>query len=107
MRYHKCKITVIKRELYEDLRDQYAKNPKTGKCSFFSEGQEFVVSTKTYLTMLDGKFCSYAWEAISKWIYAAIQGGPLMPGYINDEKTMIACCNDGIRPVIFKIERIN
>ena len=30
-----------------------------------------------------------------------------MPGYMNDEKVMIACCNDGVRPVIFKIERIN
>lgn len=24
-----------------------------------------------------------------------------------DENTMIACCNDGTRPVIFKIERID
>jgi uncharacterized repeat protein (TIGR04076 family) len=106
MRYYKCKTTVLKRELYEDLRDQYVKDQKTGKCSFFSEGQEFIVSSKSYFSMLDGKFCSYAWDAINKWIYAAIQGGPLMPSYMNDEKTMIACCNDGVRPVIFKIERI-
>jgi len=26
---------------------------------------------------------------------------------MNDDKVMIACCNDGTRPVIFKIERIN
>lgn len=25
----------------------------------------------------------------------------------NDERMMIACCNDGTRPVIFKIERID
>ena len=25
----------------------------------------------------------------------------------NDDKMMIACCNDGTRPVIFKIERID
>jgi hypothetical protein len=25
----------------------------------------------------------------------------------NDDRTMIACCNDGTRPVIFKIERID
>jgi uncharacterized repeat protein (TIGR04076 family) len=106
MRYYKCKITVLKREFYEDLRDEYAKNPKTGKCGFFKEGQEFIISHKNYITMMDGKFCAYAWEAINKWIYAAIQGGPLMPSFMKNEKVMITCCNDGIRPVIFKIERI-
>lgn len=30
-----------------------------------------------------------------------------MKGWTNDEKKMIACCNDGTRPVIFKIERID
>ena len=27
--------------------------------------------------------------------------------YRNDERVMIACCNDGTRPVIFKIERLD
>jgi len=30
-----------------------------------------------------------------------------MHGWTNDERMMIACCNDGTRPVIFKIERID
>ena len=30
-----------------------------------------------------------------------------MRGWTNDEKVMIACCNDGTRPVIFKIDRID
>ena len=29
-----------------------------------------------------------------------------MHGWMNDDKVMITCCNDGTRPVIFKIERI-
>ena len=29
-----------------------------------------------------------------------------MKGWTNDDRMMIACCNDGTRPVIFKIERI-
>lgn len=28
-----------------------------------------------------------------------------MHGWSADERVMIACCNDGTRPVIFKIER--
>ena len=30
-----------------------------------------------------------------------------MRGWTNDEQMMIACCNDGTRPVIFKIERLD
>lgn len=30
-----------------------------------------------------------------------------MRGWTNDERMMIACCNDGTRPVVFKIERID
>jgi len=30
-----------------------------------------------------------------------------MHGWMNDDKVMIACCNDGPRPVIFKIERFD
>ena len=30
-----------------------------------------------------------------------------MKGWTNDDRMMIACCNDGTRPVIFKIERVD
>lgn len=30
-----------------------------------------------------------------------------MHGWSNDERLMIACCNDGTRPVVFKLERID
>lgn len=30
-----------------------------------------------------------------------------MKGWTNDDRMMIACCNDGTRSVIFKIERID
>jgi len=38
---------------------------------------------------------------------AELQGGSIMKGWTNDDRMMIACCNDGTRPVIFKIERID
>jgi len=52
-------------------------------------------------------FCSEAWDAISRYIYTGLQGGSIMQGWTNDDRVMIACCNDGTRPVIFKIERID
>ena len=30
-----------------------------------------------------------------------------MRGWMSDERVMIACCSDGTRPVIFKIERMD
>ena len=51
--------------------------------------------------------CSEAWDAVSRYIYTALQGGSVMRGWMEDERVMIACCSDGTRPVIFKIERLD
>lgn len=52
-------------------------------------------------------FCSEAWDAIARYIYTGLQGGPIMKGWMKEENTMIVCCSDGTRPVVFKIERID
>ena len=104
---HKCKITVLRREFYQDLADEYLANPQIGKCTSFHEGQEFILDHGDFFKMMNGEFCGEAWDAISRYVYAALQGGSIMRGWTNDEKVMISCCNDGIRPVIFKIERID
>lgn len=104
---HKCRITVLKRECYKDLQEQYLADPKSGPCPYFQEGQEIMVDSDNFFHMLDGKFCSEAWDCISRYVYAALQGGSIMRGWTNDEKMMITCCNDGTRPVIFKLERID
>lgn len=103
---HKCKITVLRREYYQDLADQHLANPKVGKCDLFYDGQEIIVDGEGFWKMLHGNFCSEAWDCISRYVYAALQGGSIMRGWTNDEKVMISCCNDGVRPVIFKLERI-
>ena len=56
---------------------------------------------------MNGKFCAEAWDAVSRYVYTALQGGSIMKGWTNDDRMMIACCNDGTRPVIFRIERID
>lgn len=38
---------------------------------------------------------------------APLQGGAIMRNWTNDNRMMITCCNDGARPVVFKIERID
>ena len=123
---HKCKVTVIDKKLYPELQAQYCADPNSGMCSVYNVGDEYVferygkadhfwrIGLGT-LTKSDGgarvagsaqfPHCSEAWDAISRYIYTALQGGSIMRGWTNDERVMIACCSDGTRPVIFKIER--
>lgn len=103
---YKCKITVLKREYNQELADRYLANPHVGPCKLFRDGQEIIVDSDGFWKMLHGNFCSEAWDSISRYVYAAIQGGSIMRGWTKDENVMITCCNDGVRPVIFKLERV-
>ena len=40
---HKCKITVLRREFYQDLAHEYLADPNVGKCNLFEDGQEFIL----------------------------------------------------------------
>lgn len=119
---------MLDTKLYPEYQQQYCVNPCSGKCPVYNKGDEFMfyrddvrddfwhcgldTLVKTYGNpdeVAGGPkkpFCSEAWDAISRYIYAELQGGSIMKGWMRDENTMITCCNDGTRPVIFKIERI-
>lgn len=108
---HKVKMTVIRKECFEDLQEEYLADPKSGPCSFYNVGDEFLFERygdeDTFWTMGRGTQCAEAWDCISRYIYTGLQGGSIMRNWTNDERVMIACCNDGTRPVIFKIERMD
>ena len=127
--HYQCKVTVIDKKCYPELQQQYCADKNSGPCPCYNAGDEFVferangkddfwhmglntlkqTSSKNALQAGGKKFphCSEAWDAISRYIYTALQGGSIMRGWMEDEKVMIACCSDGTRPVIFKIERID
>lgn len=113
---HTCTVTVLKTCLFADLQEQYLADPKSGACPCFSEGDSFEFHREDGRDDFwkfgrgarsdGGDFpCAEAWDAISRYVYTALQGGSIMHGWANDDRLMIACCNDGTRPVIFKIER--
>ena len=108
---HKCRVTVIDKKVYVDYQEKYLANPRSGACPFYNIGDEFIFerygSDDTFWTMGSGSQCAEAWDCISRYVYTALQGGAIMRGWTNDERLMIACCNDGTRPVIFKIERLD
>ena len=91
----KCKITVLRKMFNEDYAKQYCVNPETSVCTAFQEGQTFLLDSAN---KPDG-FCEEAWSAITRYVFEG--------SWMNDGNTMIACCNDGIRPVVFKLERID
>lgn len=105
---HKCKVTVIDKKCFNDYQEKYLADPKSGPCPFYNVGDEFIFERyggdDTFWRTGNGTQCGEAWDCISRYIYTALQGGSIMRGWTNDERMMIACCNDGTRPVIFKIE---
>ncbi|HUV44779.1 MAG TPA: TIGR04076 family protein [Dehalococcoidales bacterium] len=99
----KCRITVIKRTINQDLIDEYLDDEykDVGLCECFRDGQEIVIEDHSVVP--DG-FCSSAWADIRKDILTVAMGGS-MPG-IKQSGTMIVGCTDWFRPVIFKVERM-
>ncbi len=74
---------------------------KITKCSFFTEGDEFIVGKNG--KMPDG-FCQFAFYSISKFVEILRLGGGFDDWTGKD--TLYGVCHDGIRPVCFKIQRL-
>ncbi|MCP4543536.1 MAG: TIGR04076 family protein [Chloroflexi bacterium] len=93
------KITVVKRTIFQDVADKYAPREFT-PCGVFQDGQEFIIDSD--IVPPEG-FCAWAYADIHKYIMLVrLDGNPRL----KHEGTAIACCTDGFRPVVFKIERI-
>lgn len=102
----KCEITILKTDLNEELAKEYCQNEVT-KCPLLEEGQKFVVLG---FEKPEG-FCDWAWNDIYRFVAVLLSGGNFSKDHfekwMKDDKTMLACCTDVIRPVTFKIERID
>jgi len=88
-----CKLTVLKKTIHLDLYEKYRNGPGS-ICQVFEEGQEF--EFKTPFEHPEG-FCHWAWADIRHYVQAVYFGRP---------ETVVTCCTDGFRPVLFKIERV-
>jgi len=83
-----ARITVIKKAFHKDVIDQY-----------LPEIAEQAEICQVFPTKPDG-FCDWAWTDIHKTVALTMMGANPTPG------TEFSCCSDGLRPVTFRIERL-
>lgn len=93
----RCKITVLKRTLNQDLYLKY-RGKKGRLCQVFKEDQEFLVESAW--SPPEG-FCAWAWADIRTYLQGLFAGQKY-----GGAEVFVACCTDGFRPVLFKLERI-
>lgn len=97
----KVKITILKTTLQEDLAQEYGVDGLS-TCSLMSEGEVYYAD----YAKPDG-FCDEAWKAIYQYVFALAHGVRDVWYYhdwIEEPGVAIVSCNDGLRPVIMKLE---
>ena len=98
----KCKITVLKTTFDQDLATEYGVEGLAA-CPMHREGQVYQAD----YAKPEG-FCDEAWKAIYQYVFALSHGAKNETFYYGDwirkPGVAICSCNDGLRPVIFKIE---
>ena len=97
---HDIKITVLRKVKTGDILKEYGASAVTAECPAVKEGATYV---STAGRIPDG-FCGWAWADIQRDIAVLAFGGDFP--WIKEKGTMISCCTDGLRPVIFKLERV-
>ena len=94
----KFKITVLKKHYNNELAEEYCFD-YAKPCELFEVGQEIIFKHGEK----PAGFCDWAWNDIHKSMEILAQDGALKT-WMKKNNVIIACCTDGIRPVVFKIE---
>ena len=102
----KVKVTVLKRLSPKDVfgdnvPPEATLNPED-ICPRFTEGQEFVIEQAA---IVPEGFCGWAYSDIQRDIIHLAFGGDFP--WMKKQGFQIACCTDGMRPVIFQLESLD
>lgn len=99
---HKVRITILKTTFDSELAREYGA-AGLGPCPMMKSGQVFYAD----YAKPDG-FCDEAWKAIYQYVFALAHGSGKDLFYFGDwirkPGVAIVSCNDGLRPVIMKLE---
>lgn len=97
------KITVLDTTFNAALAKEYGV-PELGSCPCNTPGQVYI----SHGGLKPEGLCDDAWVAFERFVFAMAHGvSEFFPDWIRVPDTTINCCNDGIRPVIFKLEAIH
>ncbi len=98
----KVKITVLETTLNQALAEEYGAEGLQA-CPMMKQGQVFYADYAK-----PQGFCDEAWKAIYQYVFALAHGAGENLFYYGDwirkPGVAIVCCNDGLRPVLFKLE---
>ena len=97
----KLKITVLKKFNPKDVFGHDYMNPRgeiVPTCYVFDEGEEFLIENLEK----PEKFCGWGWKTVVKDLELLDSGEDVT---WSEPGVMYSSCTDGIRPVVFKLER--
>jgi uncharacterized repeat protein (TIGR04076 family) len=94
------KITVLKKVKTGEILKEYGVSTVEAECPVAKEGKDYISKGG----QIPEGFCGWAWADIQRDVAVLAFGGNFP--WIKQKGKMISCCTDGLRPVIFKLERI-
>ncbi len=94
------KITVVAKLKPGEVFKELAADSVNPVCDMVETGRTYVSKG---LGMPEG-FCSWAWADIQRDVAHLALGGDFP--WIKKAGSMVSCCTDGLRPVVFKLERV-
>jgi len=94
------RITVVKKLQVGELFKKFAVDEVVEPCDQVKVGQEWISKG---INKPDG-FCSWAWADIQRDVAHLALGGDFP--WIKQKGTILSACTDGLRPVVFKLQRI-
>jgi uncharacterized repeat protein (TIGR04076 family) len=100
MEMRDVKITVLKRLETGDVVKEYGTDAVAPLCNRHMDGEEFLSEG---MQMPEG-FCNWAWADIQRDVVTLSLGGDFP--WMKEKGKIISCCTDGLRPVLFKLERL-
>jgi len=100
MEFSDVKITVLKKLETGEIFEEFAVEGAKTSCPLVRVGEEYVSKN---MDMPEG-FCGWAWADIQRDVVHLAMGGDFP--WMREEGVMISCCTDGLRPVVFKLERV-
>jgi uncharacterized repeat protein (TIGR04076 family) len=95
------KITVLKKIKTGEILEEYAAPSIESECPAAKEGIAYISKG---VKMPNDFFCDWAWSDIQRDVAVLTFGGEFPS--VKKKDTKISCCTDGLRPVIFKLERV-